>query len=72
MSDSENKLPPLPDEAFDGEKYSVEVKTSKCNHDVTLKDNKIICKQCGAIWQGPQLARLYEAFTRQKTGQKSN
>jgi hypothetical protein len=58
-------LPPLPNEVFDGEKFSVELKENKCPHkDIKLIDNVIRCK-CGAAWSGPQIGRLYEALKKQ-------
>lgn len=60
-----NSLPPLQDEVFDGEKYSVKVKTKKCPHEPELIDaTHIRCKKCGVGWEGPQIGRLYEAFKR--------
>ena len=59
-------LPELPDEVFDGEKFSVEVNKEKCSHkNVKLIDNVIYCS-CGACWTGPQIERLYEAFKKRK------
>jgi hypothetical protein len=69
MPDKQN-LPPLPPEAFDGEKYSVEIKTEKCKHEVYMEDGELRCKKCPAGWRGPSLQRLYEAFKKQ--GQTSN
>ena len=64
------KLPPLPDEAFDGEKYSVELKNKKCDHkDVTLNGNVIFCKACGAEWSGPNIGALWQAF-KERDGKK--
>lgn len=55
-------LPPIEDNEFDGDKFSVELKDKKCPHkDIQLIDNVIRCK-CGACWSGPQIGRLYEAF----------
>lgn len=59
---SKEPLPPLPDEAFDGEKYSAEIKAKPCKHRVILVDGEIKCKKCGAGWRGPHIERLYEAF----------
>jgi len=58
---SKEPLPPLPDEAFDGEKETVEIKHTTCEHkDVELKDNTLTCKKCHAGWQGHDVATLYE------------
>jgi len=60
-----NVLPPLPDDSFDGEKCSVEIKKEKCAQIPELVDNTHIrCKRCGAGWSGPQIERLYEAWTK--------
>jgi uncharacterized protein with PIN domain len=72
LPNSDNKLPPLSDEVFDGEKFSVEVKKEKCKHKVWLIENKeIICSKCGAAWSGPHIERLYEQFKQQKRVAKS-
>jgi len=56
-------LADLPDEVFDGEKFSVEVKTEKCKHKIVLIDpTHIQCKKCRVGWEGPQVIRLYEAY----------
>lgn len=58
-------LPPLPNEAFDGEKYNTEIKTEKCKHDVELINNTHIrCKKCGVGWSGPQIGRLYAELSK--------
>jgi hypothetical protein len=65
LQDSENKLPVLKEEVFDGEKFSVEVKETKCKHDVELIDDRLVCKKCKCGWEGPQISRLYEEFKKQ-------
>jgi len=63
-----SNLPPIPNEAFDGEKYSTEIKTEKCKHEVEMLNNTYLrCKLCGAGWQGPQIGRLYEEFNNNKS-----
>ncbi len=63
----ESKLPPLPPEAFDGEKYSVELKNERCKHKgVVLNGNIIYCKDCGAEWSGPGIGALWQAFKERK------
>ena len=63
----ESKLPPLPDEAFDGEKYNVTLKNKKCKHkNVTLNGNVIYCPDCGAEWSGPGIGALWQAFKERK------
>ena len=62
MEATKSKLPPLLDEAFDGEKYTTELKNKKCSHkNVKLMGNVIYCK-CGAQWQGPNIQSLWQAF----------
>jgi len=62
-----SKLPPLEDSQFDGEKYKIELKNKKCKHkDVILSGNIIHCKSCGAEWQGPNIATLWQAFKERK------
>lgn len=59
-----NKLPPIPEESFDGEKYKAELVENRCPH----KDVKIIsgselrCK-CGAGWHGQGVVTLYNLLT---------
>ena len=56
------KLPPLSEEAFDGQNYKTELRFNKCSHkDVQIVGNELRCK-CGAGWSGPQINKLYEAF----------
>lgn len=59
-----SKLPPLPDEAFDGERYTTELKPTRCPHkNVKYVHGELRCS-CGAAWSGPNLASLYAAFTK--------
>lgn len=58
---SDAKLPPLPEEAFDGEKITTEIKHTPCTHkDVEYRDNTVTCKKCHAGWQGHDVYRLFE------------
>lgn len=61
-----DKLPPLPDEAFDGEHEKTEIKFIKCPHkDVSIVNrNELRCK-CGSGWSGPNIAQLYKLFKAQ-------
>ena len=62
-----SKLPPIDEEQFDGEKYSVELKNKKCPHkDVILSGNVIYCKACGAEWSGLNIGALWQAFKERK------
>jgi len=55
-------LDPLPDSAFDGEKYLVEIKPSdhKCKFK-RISSNEIRC-ECGKGYFGPRIDLLIEAF----------
>lgn len=68
MPDKQGKtLPPLPDDVFDGEKYSVEIKTEKCKHEPMLvSGHEIRCKKCGVGWSGPGIDRLYNVMIGKK------
>ena len=56
-------LPPIPEESFDGEKISVELKEIKCTHEPLLVDAQTLrCTKCSAGWFGPNITRLYEAM----------
>jgi len=58
-------LPPLPNDVYDGEKYSVKVKEIKCQHEPILIDSVTLkCSKCGNGWFGPNVSRLYEAMRR--------
>lgn len=59
------KLPPLQDEAFDGEKERTELHFKRCSHkNVKFDNGKLLCT-CGAGWQGPKIAELYELLKNQ-------
>lgn len=60
-------LPPIPDEVFDGEKYTTTVEFKPCQHDVEMVGDELRCKKCKAGWRGSQVQRLYEEFKRQKS-----
>ncbi len=55
MPDTEGKpLPPIPDEAFDGNKEKTELKFPKCSHkNARLIDAHTVRCSCGACWTGP-------------------
>lgn len=63
MPDSQgNTLPPLPDNVFDGEKYSTEVKQEACKHNLILDGEKLSCKKCRVGWSGRGVERLYQSW----------
>lgn len=69
MPDSQGKpLPPLPDEAFDGERQKTELVFTKCPHNslklVSAMD--VQCQKCGCGWSGPQAHLLYESWLKSK------
>lgn len=49
MPDSQgNQLPPLPNEAFDGDKQQVKIENVKCNHKFNyITPREIRCIKCG-------------------------
>ena len=63
-----NKLPPIPEESFDGEKESVDIKSTKCTHKnvEVFQGNKLLCK-CGAGWEGHNIYTLYKLLKAQTT-----
>lgn len=63
----QSKLPPLPEEAFDGEKYETRIEHVRCDHkELILGSNTLSCKKCKVGWEGHDVYRLYELLT-QKT-----
>lgn len=54
-----SKLPPLADEAFDGDKQKTEVSFTRCKHDkVSFVNGELRCP-CGASWSGADIHKLY-------------
>lgn len=48
-----NLLPPIPDECFDGDKQSVELKFEKCKHAMNfVSPTEIKCIKCGVAYGG--------------------
>jgi len=64
MEDKE-KLPPLPDSAFDGYKESTEIKPNLCAHKETeiISGNELRCKLCPASWNGSKIIDLQNLLT---------
>ena len=59
------KLPPLSEEAFDGDNYKTELRFNKCSHkDVQIVGNELRCK-CGAGYMGSNIAVLYKLLKEQ-------
>ena len=59
-SKQSKKLPPLPDEVFDGEKHTIELKPLKNDHSgVYFKDGELRSPS-GAAWTGPNLDILFD------------
>jgi hypothetical protein len=56
---SDKKLPPLPDDAFDGVKQKTEVKFERCTHkNISFVNGELRCP-CGVAYAGPNLHELY-------------
>lgn len=56
-------LPPLPDEVFDGEKDSKELKFTHCQHKMKyISANEIICEKCGVGYNdtAENIKRLFD------------
>lgn len=55
------KLPPLPQEVFDGSKESVEITFNKCTHSQSklkiYSGTEVRC-ECGAGWMGKDVIQL--------------
>lgn len=60
MSEAKNKLPPIADETFDGDKQSVELVENRCEHKETrvTSSTELKCK-CGAVWTGGSIVDLH-------------
>ncbi len=62
------KLPPLPQEAFDGKKFEATIPKldalpNRCKHkNAKLTDRELRCP-CGASWSGPNIAALHALLT---------
>lgn len=57
-----SNLPPIPEEAFDGEKYKTELKNIKCDHSYCFMRNSELRCTCGSSWSGPDIFSLYTHF----------
>lgn len=68
MPSDEEKLPPIEDEAFDGERESITLKPRAiCTHkDVQyVKERQELQCKCGSGWGGPNLDSLYKLLKNQ-------
>lgn len=67
-SKQSKKLPPLSNDAFDGEMYSVTLDPNKKNdHSGVYFHNGELRSPSGAAWTGPNLHLLYEYLTKKNT-----
>ena len=58
----EKPLPPLPDEAFDGERETTELKFTPCIHKLELLSATVArCTRCPAQWHGYGIQELVKA-----------
>lgn len=57
---SKEPLPPLPDDAFDGERQSTTVNFQKCTHSKIYFQNGELKCPCGVGFRGPNLNELYK------------
>jgi hypothetical protein len=56
------KLPPLPDDAFDGEKQSVQVQFQKCPHkNIKIISSTEVRCECGVGWTGKDVHKLSDS-----------
>lgn len=56
------KLPPLPDEVFDGDKFSFDDKPVKCDHQLkAVSSTEVRCTKCSAGWRGAGVLALIES-----------
>lgn len=64
--DKLNKLPPLQEDAFDGEKYKAEMGTkNRCQHMGFVEfvgNSRIQCRRCGNGWEGENIGKLLALF----------
>ena len=68
MQSDEEKLPPIEDETFDGERESITLKPRTiCSHkDVNyVRDRQELQCKCGAGWKGRNLDKLYKLLKSQ-------
>ncbi len=56
---SKDKLPPLPEESFDGEKERTEIIDNRCEHrDTIVLGGELHCTHCTASWSGSNIHDL--------------
>jgi hypothetical protein len=55
------KLPPIPEESFDGVKESTEIKFEKCMHELyVVSANEVRCRKCSVGWTGQGVTKLLQ------------
>lgn len=56
----ENKLPPIDDESFDGDKQKTTLVENRCEHRDTkvISGSELRCS-CGAVWIGESIVNLH-------------
>lgn len=59
---SDQKLPPLPKEALDGESERTELNFPRHSHKPVYIGNNTIKCPCGSGWTGPNIETLLKAF----------
>jgi hypothetical protein len=60
-------LPPISDDQFDGQKFSVEFKPKRCQHTFNwINGHEIRCTKCGVAYTGTvdKLNEIYEHFNK--------
>jgi len=62
-----DKLPPIPEGAFDGNKESTEIINKKCDHRFALIEaNRVKCLKCGMVYMGAGVMELVKLTTPKK------
>lgn len=66
MPDKDGELlPPLPNEVFDGDKQTTELKMDKCNHKMKfISPTDIRCTKCGVGFTGTarEIKEVFDLF----------
>lgn len=58
---TQSKLPPIPDDSFDGERQSVVLEFPKCRHELVLiRPQEVKCKKCNCGWLGEGVEKLLQ------------
>jgi len=68
MPSKQSKLPPLPDEAYDGEKHTIELNPAlKNDHAGVYFQDGELRSPSGAAWTGPNLHILFDLLTKKSS-----